>query len=304
MNTIQIKPNTKVYRLSFNSLDAAVDRAANGKSLLNEKSRNSRMVSDERTEFTGTTSFDEAYTLATKGWEEGNLLYKKYQYLLPEKLLQSILPVEDFTTKWEPTIAGGAIDMATAVKDAGPLQFWQEIDDEIGVRQGRNIQRIVVNGIVPYYSEPEIMIIRGMLVYAAVEHLETLGYSVEVAVESTVAGKKTGCLITIPVKIKDFQELLNPNKLLFAMCHPSYLRRIMFGVMETLPKNLLGELTDTYGTCSGVATRQKANTLVIDRWDYRGDDGQKQLIKDFSEELRQHFLTNDVNFDEETKEVK
>src|SRR4051812_36575781 len=28
MNTIQIKPNTKVYRLSFNSLDAAVDRAA------------------------------------------------------------------------------------------------------------------------------------------------------------------------------------------------------------------------------------------------------------------------------------
>lgn len=308
MNTLLINPSDKVYRLQFDSLEQLAQRAAFGKSVLGKSDRASRYRGNDyhgQRGWFGSDTFEEAYHWATEGWPNGQKLFQKYRDIVPTALLDSLLPAEEFSTQWQHDVAGTMIDMSLAARDIGPAQFITETEDQLNVRRGKNLQRIVVNVNNNCGVDVEAFVTRGILMYAAVEHLETLGYSVELIAEDTVYGNSNHQYMTIVTKLKHFGAHINIDRLMFALASASMLRRMIFGVQETLPQRIIDEFGFTensyYGHPCGVATRQTPTTLVFDITNQR--DSQK-IIKSFSEELTKHFINNDVEFDVENKEIK
>ena len=299
MNKLVLSKNARVYRLVLGSLEEFAERAMFGKTDIPEEQRNSRHTDEP--DWYGSSTVEEAYNWAINGWPNSSTLLAKHRELIPETLLNALLPAEEFATKWNHAVAGSMIDMSVAARDAGPEQFLTEVEDNLEVRRGKNVQRIVLNGVNSFNVNSDVIVARGIMAYAAVEHLETIGYSIELSVEITAKCRNiSNTYVTTVVKLKNFGEMVNADKLMFALSSPAFLRRLWFGVVETLPakvRNMIG--MTTYGGTVGIATRQKPNTLCLDLYD---NPTVEQLKEEFIEELKTHYLNNEVNFDENEKE--
>lgn len=295
MNSFVLPPNAKVYRIAFDSLEACAQRARFGTTDMPEGCRTSRSTYDESWYLT--KDIDEAFSWATDGWPEATLLFNKYKHLVPHGLLDKLLPAEEIGSKWEHAVSGGFIDMSVAAQDIGPLHFITEVEDDNEIRRGKNVQRIFVNAMQSHQTCTEAIMTRGILAFAVVDHLETLGYSIELNVESTIKGCSSDLFLTIVTKLKGFGESNNINRCLFALAHPSYLRRLIFGVQETISRDLRKKfyIGQSYGSISGVATRQKPNTMVLDILPQNAEN----TIKVFSDEIKRHYLNQDVVFEDE-----
>ena len=68
------------------------------------------------------------------------------------------------------------------------------------------------------------------MIYKAVDHLETMGYSCEVIATFPCSGSG-GVHITY-VKLKDFQEMIDADRLCIAMCATFMMRRFLFHLQE------------------------------------------------------------------------
>lgn len=106
---------------------------------------------------------------------------------------------------------------------------------------------------------------RGVITLSLAENLEKLGFNVNLNIFTM---SSCGNQIHYSVfKLKDTKERLNMQKLFFPMCHPSWLRRLVFKLREVTP-DITRRWTDGYGeTCEEKIIREvlelKSNDIVI-----------------------------------------
>lgn len=110
---------------------------------------------------------------------------------------------------------------------------------------------------------------RGAITLLLVEILENLGFSV--ALNIFTMSECKGQIHYTKFKLKNENERLNIQKLYFPMCHPSFLRRLIFRLREMTP-NIINDWKYGYGTtCNDFLIRTiidlKDNDIVICRPD-------------------------------------
>jgi hypothetical protein len=92
------------------------------------------------------------------------------------------------------------------------------------------VVKVLLNGSCSWRVTAETIQARGALACALVETLNKLGVGIEVWIENCTYSNNN--LHSMLVKLHSSEQRLDIDNLMFAMAHPSMLRRISFSVME------------------------------------------------------------------------
>lgn len=179
-------------------------------------------------EFTGTASLDEAVTLAQYGYTEVRPQVERLMEIMEERLAERF--GNRFVTEY--AVSGGSVDMGKFV--TGEPECMLDWAQEPAASMGR-VVKVVIAGSVSWQIDKQWIMSRGTAVLALVDTLHKLGVGVELWWESTVNGKTTpdgANKFTTAVKLHDSAEPMDIDNLMFALAHPSMLRRMMFSVKE------------------------------------------------------------------------
>jgi len=205
-------------------------RAADNTTKLNPRMRSSRDTSNPS--WAGSADWQETLDLAWRGWPEGL-----------RKIKEQVSIIERFMSPRQPHK-----ELVHAVQGPGILDFdhyqqgrpdswvvWEDIDSQDG--QSTVIVPLVFNLSTSSGVSPETMFRRGATICALIDILEHSRIRVEVmAVEhATYYGSGT---YTWKIMLKKAQEHLDMDRMAFALCNASVLRRLMFSLAEQYVPNL------------------------------------------------------------------
>lgn len=211
----------------FASLHELVKYADTTPSTLDEWERSSRIESTYRDDFTRSKTWEEARDLAMEGWSEIRPDVDK----MVSRVVENVRPTIEQT--WQPLydVVGASVDIGAYM--TGEPECMVDFANVETSRVGRVVSVIVCIGARSNIPSDSIMR-RGAAVAALIEILGTMQHSVEVWAESTSRGdgKSRAAIHTTLVKVKDAEERLDINAFMFALAHPSMLRRMVFAVRE------------------------------------------------------------------------
>ena len=194
---------------------------------------NGRTSRDESAGWTGSASIEAAVALAETGWrDKAKNLARRSAALMAQvgRHLQTVDPCYD--------IAGASIEMGRY--NSGRPDCWIDWTPVVTDTPGNHIIRIVFNASVSGDMSLECIEARGAAVVALVEALELAGKRVELeVVRSGMAGGKR---LVCGVVVKSPDQPYDADRLTFALCHPSMLRRLLFSVGESMTPDELKTL--------------------------------------------------------------
>jgi len=215
----------------------------------------------------GTKSWTEAVFLLDAGGWGLNRLEKTE---LDDTIMESIAPLEQYLTEYVPTIAGGIVNIEAATTDASPEHFLEEEETDTIIAAGKRLLTIYVNCWNHNGIPEECYFRRGALIYKAVDRLESLGYGCEVIAVFPCRG--SGEAHATYVKIKDFQEMIDADRLCISMCATFMMRRFLFHLQELESDKV--RLQYGYYEAGGYGTQILMGTL---------DDSEVMIQQDSSE---------------------
>jgi len=210
-----------------------------------------------------TTETDDWY--GTKSWLEAMFILDAGGWGIPklertkidDKITDSIAPLEDYLTEYVPTVAGGTINIEAAIADSSPEHFMEEEETETVMTKGKRLLTIYVNCWNHCGIPEDCYFHRGALIYKAIDHLETLGYGCEViATFPCRSGQEAHVTY---VKVKDFQEMMDIDKLCITMCATFMMRRFLFHLQELEPLDIRKKFG--YFASGGYGTQIRMGTL-------------------------------------------
>ena len=180
-----------------------------------------------RFDFTKTYSLDEAIRLCSTGWDEDFSTLLELKEKVDEKFLD---------TKTVNKRIKDCVGFAPSVPDFlhdNPINMWNRVYEPV-----YDIINIYVNISYPCGTDTSSIYNRGAIILSLVDVFERMGYGVKLTVfEFCRSGDE---VILAYFNIKDETENLNLKKSYFALCHPSFLRRLGFRLKEVTPFNDLG----------------------------------------------------------------
>lgn len=196
----------------------------------------SQDVSESRTNFTKTSSYDEAFKLFEYGWYED---FEKFLSL--KKQIDKSFPYLIKKSSYFNHMCGNVPNVFNAINNI-PLSMRKLYKDD-------NVQKIITvyyNCSTPWFTTKEQIYMNGLLTLSLIDFFDSLGFRVNLNFfEISVSGNQ---VLHIDMTFKSPGEKINLQKFYFPFCHPSFLRRIIFRVMETT-KELKGSWTMGYGRC-------------------------------------------------------
>ncbi len=213
---------------TYNTWDQFV-RAADNTTDLNPGRNESRNATNPS--WYGTTNWQETMDLALRGWPEGL-----------RKIKDQVNILERFMSPRQPRK-----ELVYAVQGPGILDFnrYQQgrpdswvVREDVDVQDGQStvIVPLVFNLSTSSGVSPETMFRRGATICALIDILEHSRTRVEVmAVEHADYGRGT---YTWKVILKKAQDHLDMDRMAFALCNASVLRRLMFSLSEQHVPNL------------------------------------------------------------------
>ena len=234
-------------------------RDASGENNLNPSLRSSRNVDDGRNPWHGTNTWQEALDLANRGWPEGL-----------RRILANVHIIERFIGRKAPrlelvhSIQGpGILDMARYAQGRpDSWVVWEDVDERES--PSTRIVSIILNTAASAGVSPDTIFQRGAAVCALVDILEhskirTNITLVEVGKYDNVWGRgsNTPPSSTFKVTLKRAEDVLDRDRLAFALCNASVPRRLMFSLLE----QYVPGLPAGYGAPS---TYQEEGAIVID----------------------------------------
>lgn len=193
--------------------------------------------------WSGTNSFEEALELASRGWSEGLHMVGRLGVSMFD-----VLGSRRDGMKTRHDTAGAWVDIGSFCMGEP-----EHMIDFEPVREATHgpIVRIVVSGIASSMVNASTITRRGSAVMALIDCLENAGRSIELIL-NLHSGHADKLETVITLKAPGVS--LSPEQLAFALCHPSTLRRLWFGVAETLPDEArkAGGFhdADNYGRCT------------------------------------------------------
>jgi hypothetical protein len=185
---------------------------------------NSGRWGKERYDFTHTKSFDEALTLARRGWTDGANKARKFQGSLSETISTQSAP----KGTWRKTMTGGAIRV--------PAYIQGRPDCFLTYKQVRETKFItmVYTGGASGGIDAEVLVRKGTMVAAAIDLLEARNIRVKL-----VLGYNNNEVTELYVTLKEHSESLDLDRIAFFIAHPSALRRIRFAFYETIEDSFI-----------------------------------------------------------------
>lgn len=177
----------------------------------------------DNTEWAGTRNFEEAVDLCQKGWPEDFEKIVRMKKRIDEKLLLSItkpIQVRD-VVGYNPSVPDYLI--------GNPFNMWNQTEKQIPA----SFINIYLNIAYLHSIDRDSIFNRGIIVLSLVDALQEKGYTVRF--KTFVCITKGEEIIFASFNLKGDGEKLNIKKTYFPLCHPSFLRRLVFGLIETTP---------------------------------------------------------------------
>lgn len=182
----------------------------------------SHKISPDNTEWTGTANFEEAVELCQKGWSEN---FEKFVYMkkhIDEELLSPIIKhrqIQDIIG-YNPSVPDYLM--------GNPLNMWNQTTKQIPT-----FINIYLNLAYKSETDENSIFNRGVIVLSLVDALQQKGYCVRF--KPFVCIEEHNEIIFASFNLKDDWEKLNVKKAYYPLCHPSFLRRLVFLLIETTP---------------------------------------------------------------------
>ncbi len=210
--------------------------------------------------FTKTRSYDEAKDLIKYGYHED---FEKLVEL--KATLEKYIKMSRMKTRQYNYYVGYAPDVK-AYLEGNPLSM---LNKETPKRKHVDIY---YNSAILGDVSTEQIFNRGAITLSLVEILENMGFSVGLHVFTM--SKCNSQVHLAKFSLKEPNERLNIQKLYFPLCHPSFLRRLVFRLREITP-DIETAWSDGYGrTCNDYLIREyidlKDNDIVICQPDEMG----------------------------------
>lgn len=184
----------------------------------------------------GTSSITEALSVARDGWPEGEALAKDLCTKILDKVT-SLVEVEHVNYDVE----GIGLDVAAFLN--GEPECWQRFERKTEEREGLKQIRVVMDVTVSGGLSTGVIIARGAAVAALVQSLEFAGSRVQLEVLPLCNGPRWESRVLVKAADQD----LDMSRVIFALAHPSMLRRIGFATQEGCPSR---DNNSGYGPCS------------------------------------------------------
>lgn len=196
----------------------------------------SQKKNDGYNDWAKTKSFEEALELFESGWFE-----EFDTFLSQKKQIDKYFPYIAQRRNYHNSVCGGVPNVVNAIRNL-PLSMRRTYKDN----NNQNIITINYNCSYPWDTTKKQIFVNGLLTLSLIDFFESLGYRVDLKFYEI---SKTGNQILFTdVVLKSSGEKINLQKLYFAFCNPSFLRRLLFRVVETTP-GLVREWTCGYGRC-------------------------------------------------------
>ena len=288
----------EIMEYSFNSLSEFLDYLDN--TPINTKVWNKRNLSSARKDdgWSQTKTFQEARELCKFGYHEN---FDKFLSLKDQ--LSKYIKIS-YNSKREYNYYVGYAPNVKAYLEGNPSSMFNKDNSP-----KKHVDIYYNISVIASVSAKQIYH-RGIITLCLVEILESMGYSV--GLNLVVLGYSGNQIHYTKLDLKKAGERLNPQKLYFPMCHPSFLRRLIFRLMEQTP-DVNRSWLDGYGSpCSDDVIRWliplKENDIVICGPNEMGVFGQ-DLAKDADNVLQyisqfKSDLINVENFRKETGKTR
>jgi hypothetical protein len=198
--------------------------------------RTSRDVGNEN--WTGTKTFEEAISLAEKGWPEGLKKISDLSSLFVTKVSEKMYRKEAVYS----LVGPGTLNMSAYLSGyPAPFVVLRDTETEIDAPIPRGILRMVVQIFVPAAASTESIFWRGAAATALADLLERHGYRVEIVGILCGANSPRTSISQTIVTLKRASQPVNLETLAFVFAHNACFRRIGFGVGETYPPEVRRE---------------------------------------------------------------
>jgi hypothetical protein len=171
----------------------------------------------------GTATFEEALDLAVTGWDEPRAKVQAIVDRVTPKVRRSLTPrlTRQMGTK-------GRKVLPNRYAQGHPRHTIQRVRS-MEAAHTRTVT-ILVNGSFSAGVSTEVITGQGAAVLSLIDALHYMGVSTEVWVSRCVQGGPGE--YQSAVKVKGFEDQAGTDRLMFAIAHPSMLRRLQFAVME------------------------------------------------------------------------
>ena len=192
------------------------------------------LESDREAErFTGTRTFDDAVQIAISGWDEGrDAIGSGVEFA---KAKQASFKRPD----WEYGVAGQRACVPSYCAGVPNHMVWM---DDTSNRNAMPIVKIYADVGATWFTSAEAMTRKGSAIVALIDQIEQSGQRVELIAckrNDTKGYEHKEQRIFITVKRAD--EVVDLDRIAFALAHPSMNRRITFRIMElNYSKNVSG----------------------------------------------------------------
>lgn len=196
--------------------------------------------------FTQTSSFEEALDLMKFGYHED------FEKLVQLKLkLEKYIKMSKKRNKQFNDYIGFAPDVK-AYLEGNPLSMLNKKSE------ARKKVNVYMNTSFYGNTSKEAIFNRGAIVLSMIEILENMGFSVDLHLfeMSTV----DTMMHFSDFVLKSENERMNIQKLYFPLCHPSWIRRLNFRLIEVTP-NITSSWSNGYGRPSDLSTMKKVIDL-------------------------------------------
>lgn len=233
--------------------------------------------------FTGTNSYDEAIDLLKFGYKDPIPRIKEElanNKLITSKIFRSLPRVMPRNK-----VIGFAPNVPNAL--LGLPESMISIEKET---HKRKTMSVIYSFGAPWFVDSEELIKAGMALVTAINIAEISGVQTKLQLGFMPATENVDREIVFPtVKIKDFGERFNLQKICFPMIHTSMFRRIGFKYLETCPF-CEEDYSGGYGTVRGVI--HKLREIEPDKNTYIFEP--EQIINDFNYSVEKILKEMDV----------
>ena len=246
------KKNYNVMEYDFDSITEFLNYIDNAS--ISDSFRGKKLASEDNDYgFTNTSSLQEAKDYCRYGYHEDfdKLVELKFS-------LEKYIKMQNTRGQQYNYYVGYAPDVK-AYLEGNPLSMFDRQNPK-----KRHIDIYYNSAILGDVSTREIFN-RGAITLSLVEILENMGFSVDLNVFTM--SSCDGQIHYSKFNLKKNNERMNIQKLFFPLCHPSFLRRLVFRLREETP-DITREWTGGYGrTCDDYTIRNiidlKENDIVI-----------------------------------------
>lgn len=235
---------SKTYIHKFPTWEEFMRELTTGKRTMPEHENASLDNRSEIVQWAGGT-LDEAIGYLQNGWKRGLDRIREVQRKLPPNIFDCVMPMKDYKPELKHSIAGGVIDMGAHLSGATPETFITEERpiDEGKITKGSKLQTIYLNITNSCFTDEDAFFYRGAYTFLLAEHMENCGYSCEIWVMNVISSrgglgqffnleeKRSNKQLTY-IKVKEFGELFDTNKLVTSLCSNFFYRRCVFALLE------------------------------------------------------------------------